>query len=155
MTRVSCGNCNDVSCYSDRCYVFELPRSRCARKGSREPHPRHTWHAKQMLAEQMLGPAIFGKCFANIHFDLKFQSFQQCNNKVGLINSPANRILSCKKGAVVVGRLRLGWKEMIVLPLMFRMRWTDNRSKTSNRLSLEVTLIWGQLGNRVRGSSLE
>ena len=79
---------------------FKLPRNRCARKDSREPHPRHTWHAKQML-----GPVIFGKCFANIRFDLKFQSFLQCNNKVGLINSPANRILSCKKGAVVVGRL--------------------------------------------------
>ena len=90
----------------------------------------------------MLGPVIFGICFANIRFDLKFQSFQQCNNKVGLINSPENRILSCKKGAVVVGRLRLGWKDMIVLPLIFRMKWTDNRSKTSNCLSLEEFGQW-------------
>ena len=56
---------------------------------------------------------------------------------MAVTNSPANRILSCKKGAVVVGRLSVGWKEMMVLPLIFRMRWTDSRSKTSNRLSLD------------------
>ena len=83
----------------------------------------------------MLGHAFFGKCFANTRFDLNFQNFQQGNDKVGLNSSPANRILSCKKGAVVVGRLRLGWKEIMVLPLIFRMRWTESRSKTSNRLS--------------------
>ena len=45
----------------------------------------------------MLGLAIFGKCFANTRCDLKFKSFQQSNNnKVGLINLPAKRILSCK-----------------------------------------------------------
>jgi len=97
----------------------------------------------------MSGHGFFGKCFANTRFDLKFQSFQQGNNKVRLNNSPANRILSCKKGAVVVGRLRVGWKEMMVLPLIFRMRWTESKSKTSNRLSLEVVLRWLQLSNRV------
>jgi hypothetical protein len=88
----------------------------------------------------MLGPTIFGKYFANTRCDLKFQNFQQDKNEVRLTNSPANRILSCKKRAVVVGRLRLGWKEMRVLPLILRMRWTDNRSKTSNRPT------WRRLG---------
>jgi len=97
-----------------------------------------------MLTGQMLGHAIFGKCFANTRFDLKFQSFQQGKKKVRLINSPANRILSCKKGAVVVGRLRVGWKEMMVLPLIFRMRWTESRSKASNRLPLEGVMHRGK-----------
>lgn len=64
-------------------------------------------------------------------------NFKAFSRKTARISSPANRIFSCKKWAVVVGRLRLGWKEMIVLSLIFRMRWTDNRSKTRNRLSLE------------------
>ena len=83
MTRVSCRNCNDVNYHSGHTRVYDLPRSRCARKDSREPHPRHTWHAKQMLAEQMLGPAIVGKYFANKRFDLKFQSIQRRNKKLG------------------------------------------------------------------------
>ena len=124
--------------------VFSSPRSRYAHKDSRELHPKHTWHAKRILTGQMLGHAIFGKCFANTRFDLKFQSFQQGKKKVRLINSPANRILSCKKGAVVVGRLRVGWKEMMVLPLIFRMRWTESRSKTSNRLPLKGVMHRGK-----------
>ena len=136
MTRVSCRDCSDVRYLSfGPSTCFNLPRSRYGHKDSPELHPRHTSHAKQMLTGQMLGHAFFGKCFANIRFDLNFQNFQQGNDKVGLNSSPANRILSCKKGAVVVGRLRLGWKEIMVLPLIFRMRWTESRSKTSNRLS--------------------
>ena len=90
----------------------------------------------------MLGPAIFGKCFANTCCDLKFQSFQQSKNEVRLLNSPANRTLLCKEEAVVVGRLRLGWKEMMVLPLIFRIRWTANRSKVIDRLTLEEVKHW-------------
>ena len=64
-----------VRYHSGRPCVFNLPRSRYAHKDLREPHPRRTWHARQMLAGQMLGPAIFGKYFANKRFDLKSQSF--------------------------------------------------------------------------------
>ena len=62
-------------------HVVNLPRSRYAHKDLREPHPKRTWHARQMLTRQMLGPAIVGKCFANKRFDLKVQSFQRRNKK--------------------------------------------------------------------------
>jgi hypothetical protein len=72
-----------VSYHSGDPRVVNLPRSRCVRKDLREPDPRRTWHARQMLAGQMLGPAIFGKYFANTRFGLKFQSFQERNKRLG------------------------------------------------------------------------
>ena len=54
---------------------------------------------------------------------------------------PAKRMRSCKNGAVVVGRSRLGWNEMIVLPFLFRIRCTERRSNTRRRLSTDCSTM--------------
>ena len=53
------------------------------------------------------------------------------------MDAPAKRIRSWRNCAEVAGMFNVGWYEMMVLPLMFRMRWTDRRSKTKRRLSIK------------------
>ena len=57
------------------------------------------------------------------------------------LDAPANRIRSWRNGAVVAGMFNVGWYEIMVLPLIFRMRWTDKRSKTRRRLSTNLCQI--------------
>lgn len=81
----------------------------------------------------MLGPETSGICSASTHFVLR--RHQRVWVEIMTSDIPAKRMRSCKNGAVVVGRSRLGWNEIIVLPFMFRIRCTERRSSTRRRLS--------------------
>lgn len=80
----------------------------------------------------MLGLRTFGICSANAHFGLWQRQRVSVDIMIGV---PAIQMRSCKNEAVVVGRLRLGWNEIIVLPFLLRIRYTERISSTRMRIS--------------------
>ena len=131
ITRLSCLQFN---IHFDRPERHDSLANKCVHTNFLVPHPMHTKHAIWMLEEQGLGLVIFGTCFASTHFGLGGLSKMKMPDR---LYAPAKRIRSCKNFAVVAGMFMVGWYDMMVLPLIFRMRCTDRRSKTRRRWSIK------------------
>jgi len=92
----------------------------------------HAYTACQIKVRSTnVGSGTFSKIFCQ--YTLCPGPTQETHTKWIVDYPPANRIRWCRYSADVVLSSICGWKEIIVLPSTWRMRWTESRLSTSWR----------------------